>query len=281
MITKVDYWDIGGVPLNTLAYNITTWGGDMQAPPPLRGDDLTIPYRPGQVFQARRPDGRSVTLDMWVVGADADGNVPTDHSLLAEFQNNLATLRTLFWNQGKQFQLTKRWTDYTTGTLKSATAMAVYAGGFIPAMTGGNRATFSVELYLSDPFFYGPQVTLNLTPAASTINLSTIVEGDFETTEITIDFSGIRNNFRLTNTTESTYVNVNYNMASPTDLVRLDIDNWTARKNPSSSNTNVIGSVTSFGHPFWFVLRPGSQSLSLTSTSGTGTATVKYQPKWI
>jgi hypothetical protein len=273
------YWDVNGIPLQTYAYNITTWGGDLQAPPPLRGEDLTIPYRPGQVLQTRRPEGRSVTFDMWVVGADVDGNVPQYASMRAEFEKNFKMLRSLFWNQGKPVTLTKRWRDYSTGAIQSASARAIFANGLSPTMHGGLRASFSVELYLPDPFFYGSELTVNFPASASSSSTPNIL-GDYETTVIRLDVNGARNNFRLTNTSEGVYVNVNQSLASG-QLIRLEIDNWTARKNPSTDNSNVIASVTSLGHPFWFVLRPGAQALTLTSSSGTGSATLKYRPRWL
>src|SRR6187431_1687523 len=102
VLTTDVYWDINGVPLATLAYNISTYGGDIQSPPPLRGEDLTIPYRPGTIFLQRRPNGRSMTISMWVQGSDVDGKAPTSVTARAEFEKNFKMLRNLFWNQGKQ-----------------------------------------------------------------------------------------------------------------------------------------------------------------------------------
>lgn len=273
------YWDIAGVPLQTYAYNITTWGGDLQAPPTLRGEDTTLPYRPGTIFQTRRPTGRSITFNMWVTGADVDGNVPASKTMRLEFEKNFKMLRGLFWNQGKQVAITKRWKDYTTGVVQAATGYAVFVNGLAPTMNGQLRATFTVEMYMSDPFFYGTTQTVNFA-GTTTSNQSPTVLGDYETTAISLDVNGARNNFRLTNTSESVYVNVNKNLSAG-QLVRLDVNNFTARQDPSGANTNVIGSVTNFGHPFWMVLRPGVQNLSLTSSTGAGTATLTYLPRWI
>lgn len=273
------YWEINGVPLQTYAYNVTTWGGDLQAPPPLRGEDSTVPYRPGTIFHSRRPDGRELTFSMWVVGADVDGKVPTSKTMRAEFEKNFKMLRNLFWNSGKQVTVTKRWKDYDTGTVMSATGKAVYANGLAPSMTGTQRATFTVELYMSDPFFYGAQQTVNFA-ATATSNQTFTVLGDFETTDILLTANGARNNFRFTNTTEGIYVNVNQNLAVANSIL-LDVNAFLATKNPTGTPSNVIGSVTNFGNPYWMVLRPGSQTISLTSSSGTGTGELKYRPRWI
>lgn len=268
------YWDVSGTPLQTLAYNIETWGGDIQAPPPLRGEDITIPYAPGMLIQPRRPNGRTLTLNMWVVGADVDGKVPTSATMRAEFEKNFKMLRTLFWNQGQPFQITRRWKDYGSSTVQSATATAVYVDGFAPSMNGANRATFTVELFLPDPFFYGANVNVNF-GATATSNTTITVPGDFETTNISITFNAARNNFRLTNTTTGVYVNVNSNLTAGTAI--MDVDAWSVQQGAS----NIIGKVTQYGHPFWMALKPGSQTLSLTSSSGTGSAVLTYRPRWI
>lgn len=278
-ITTETYWDIGGVPLQTLAYNVTTWGGDLQSPPPLRGEDLVIPYRPGTVFQTRRPNGRSLTFSMWVVGADVDGNIPVSKTMRAEFEKNFKMLRALFWNQGKQVTITKRWKDYATGTVKAATGTAVFTNGLAPSMNGSLRASFTVEMYMSDPFFYGSQQTTNFSSGA-TVSVPVTVEGDYETTAIGITLNGARNNIRLTNVDESVYLNVAQNLSSGS-VIQLDINSFTARKNPTGTNANVIGSVTYFGHPFWFVLRPGIQNLTLSSSTGTGSGSLTYQARWL
>jgi hypothetical protein len=278
-VTTETYWSVNGVPLNTLAYNVTTWGGDLQAPPPLRGEDLTIPYRPGQVLQSRRPDGRSLSFSMWVLGADEDGNVPENKTMRAEFEKNFKMLRNLFWNQGRPVSITKRWRDYDTGALQTATATGIFSNGLAPTMNGGLRASFSVDFFLPDPFFYGPEVTVNFA-ATSTSNQTFTVLGDFETTVVLLTVNGARTNFRWTNNTESVYVNVSGVFATGASAW-IDVDNWQARRNPSAENTTLIASVTHLGHPFWFVLRPGPQNVSLSSSSGTGTGVLKYRPRWL
>jgi hypothetical protein len=220
-----------------------------------------------------------MTFNMWVQGSDVDGKVPLSKTMRAEFENNFKMLRSLFWAQGKQVTITKRWKDYTTGTVMAATAKAVFSGGFSPAMQGSLHASFSAEMYLSDPFFYGSEATVSFA-ATATSNQSPTILGDYETTDLLIDFNGARNNLRLTNLDEGIYVNVVQNL-SVGQLARLDVNNFSARKNPTGSNQNIIGSITSFGHPFWFVLRPGVQNLSLTSSSGTGSATLTYRPRWL
>lgn len=273
------FWDINGVSLQTYAYNVSTWGESLQAPPPLRGTDIVIPYRPGEMFTARRPSGRSMTFTMWVQGSELNGTVPTSRTMRAVFEENFKKLRSLFWNQGRQFSLTRRWRDPLTGTLEIATAKAVFANGLAPSMQGNTHATFTAEVYLSDPFFYGSEKNINFTAGTTSVQ-NVIIPGDYETTAITIDFNGARNNPRITNSAGANYVNLQQNLASG-QLARLNVNAWTARKNPSSDNTNIIGAVTNFGHEFWMALQPGPNTLTLSGSSGTGTAVLKYSPRWL
>lgn len=279
--TTEAYWDINGVSLQTYEWNVTTWGGDLQSPPPLRGSDITIPYRPGQVMQARRPDGRSITFNMWVQGTMSDGkyagNFGTNNTQRV-FQHNWRQIRNLFYNNGEPVTLTKRWTTPDGATTRSASAQAIYANGLDLQMTGAGRAAFSVEMYLPDPFFYGPQETIT-TPSSPVSNISRAILGDYETTDMTIDFQGFRNVPRLTNVTEGVYVELGQYVPLGSSS-RLDVNNWTARRDPTGANTNVIGAVTHFGHEFWMVLRPGVQQFSLTGVAGNGQAIIKYRPRY-
>jgi len=282
MTTTKEYWEIEGQPLQEFGFNITSWGGDLQAPPPLRGSDLMIPYRPGEVLQKRRPAGRTLTFNMWLVGGFSTETglyQPDPYSNSDYFRYMWDAMRNLMWNKGNPVTITKRWKDLTTGTILSASATGIYANGLAPTMTGNSRATFSVEYYLPDPFFYGDEETISF-ESGTAPQVNSIIKGDYETTAITLEMMGARNNIRLTNNSEAIYVNVNQNLASGQKIV-LDIDRWTATKNPGTAEANVIGAVNSFGHEYWFALVPGLQRLTLSSSSGTGTAVLKYKPRYI
>lgn len=267
------YWEINGVSLQTMAWNITSWGGELQAPPPLRGDNQKIPYRPGVVMEERLPDSMTRTFSMWVVGADEDGNIVPNRR--AEFERNLKKLRALFWNQGRPVQITKRWREYGGSTVQTATGTAIFSGGFAPSMQGSQRASFTVDMFFADPFYYGPEIAIPV-PSATTSTITPTVYGDYETTDLTIEFSGARDNMRLTNVTEGIWVNVQRTLALGSKIL-LDADEWTSKQ----GSTNVVRYVTHFGHKFWMALRPGTQQLRLSSTSGDGSAVIKYRPRWM
>lgn len=272
------YWSIDGVSLQTYGWNITTSGGDLASPPPLRGEDVVIPYVPGALIQPRIPDSRTISFNMWVQGSDSNGKVPTNASMRAEFEKNLKMLRDLFWNGGKSVTLTKRWREYGSSTVITASAKAIFEGGFAPSMTGSLRATFTVDMRLPDPFFYGAEETINLSGASPT-STTVVIKGDYETTDIVITLNGSRYTPRLT--VGSAWVQVDRDITSGNSIV-LDVDAWTAIQNPEGSSTNVIRYVTYSGNLKWFSLSPGSRTITLSnSSSGTTTSTIKYRPKYI
>ena len=227
----------------------------------------------------RVPDSRTLTFEMWVIGADSNGRVPTSATMRAEFEKNFNALRDLFWNQGRPVSLTKRWKEYGSSVVQTATATAIYAGGFEPQMNGSQRASFSVDLFLPDPFFYGPQTTLTF-PAIATSNISPVILGDYETTSVTVKFEGVRNNVRLTNISRGIWVNVNESLGGSVEL-HVNVKGWTAIKDPGNTNVNVIRDLTYFGHTNWFSLSPGTQTLSMTSSTGASGGTVVYRPKYL
>lgn len=280
MANSVDtYWDINGVSLQTLAYNISTSGETLQAPPPLRGEDIIIPYNPGARIQPRMPDSRTLVFNMWVQGSDTDGRVPTSASLRAEYEKNLKTLRNLFWNGGNPVTITKRWRDYGSSTIQTASATAIYADGFAPSMTGAARATFAVEMFLPDPFFYGNEVTVPFAATATSTQNITVL-GDYETNRLKFRFNGARNNMRLTNVTAAHYVNINRSITSGSNI-EINPEAWTAIQNPTTTPVNAIKDLTYFGHTFWLSLTPGAQILTLSSTTGTGSGVLTYRPRWV
>lgn len=156
------FWSIDGVSLQTYAFNISTWGGDAQSPPPLRGSDTTVPYVVGDQYHRKVPGARTVSFGMWVIGANEDGSLPVGGSSRRLFEENWRALRKLMWNPNRQVKLTKRFRDWETGELVEATALAEFAGGLTPTMNGSQRAVFTVQFKLADPFFYGEEHTISI-----------------------------------------------------------------------------------------------------------------------
>ena len=180
-ISADEFWSVDGVPLNQFAYAVTTIGGSPRGFPTLSGSEPVYPGRVGQEFRPKSVQARTITLDMYVNGYRTDGETQAqDQDSELWFNHNWESLQRLFWTPDNQIELTRRWRviarDRHTGEILynddgsykqeviKATAMAQISGAMEPQMTGRNRATFSVDLLLSDPYFYGDTrvVSLNL-----------------------------------------------------------------------------------------------------------------------
>jgi hypothetical protein len=288
--TTKEAWIANGISLNKYSWNITTFG-DGRTLPIMRGNNIQVAYIPGQIYRPKYPDSRTITLNMWTCGIDPSTGHPAFNTHL-QFSDNVQTLKNIFYNVGgAQFPLTRQW-EYTlpvnTGvpmgvpTLVSATAMAEVAGNMQLTTQGPNAdsGTFSIDLLLADPYFYGPPITeqVNLNTVTTVINT-----GD--------DIAAYQNNIvvlygpllypRLTNTTPNpdTWIQLNTAIAGG-DSVTFDVSNFIA--NRTSDGANLSGSITHSGTKRWMSYNPGVNQLSLSSsnTGDTGYASVSFQPPY-
>lgn len=164
-------WLVDNIELNQAAFGIETLGGRHTVPPRF-GEDLSIPYYPGQVYRAKNAGARTITLAMRVTDVPAflGGTYPhgkdgypisgvTASLRRARFDANMRLLRNLF-NKHGQFNLTRTWQDLDYNidaiTTRSATAKAEIAGPMQVVMSGRYLAKVTVDLKLADPYFYEP-----------------------------------------------------------------------------------------------------------------------------
>jgi hypothetical protein len=268
------YWAVDGVSLQTFAFDIETVGGDRLAPPPLRGNDWTVPHAPGDLWIPKQVGARTMSLDMWVVGVNEDGSVPTG-SNAQKFDDNFRKLRQLLWTPRRQFELTKRF--YVDGELKTATALAQYSGGINPAMTGRARGGFSVDLKLADPYFYGPEINTNLLTGSQTVT----VEGDDSTQAIKIHVDGPRKNLRIYNSTLDVYVEYHADLNTG-DSLDIDVRAFSSVTDPATLPSYSSSSdIRHAGDAFWFLLAPGVNTIQVTSDTGIGGIVLTRQEVWL
>lgn len=301
--TTQTFWDVDGVSLQTYAFNIETIGGDRQAPPGVRGEDLTIPYLPGSIWMPKVPEARILTLGMWVIGAEEDGSIPERESARLRYEQNWRKLRRLLWTPRRQFVLTKRfWVleeELALGgvavddlprsgsyRLLTASARGTYAGGLTPQMTGGSRAVFTVDIKLNDPYFYSEAIEVPFSISSSGVNPGpnqTIeVLGDDRTTAVMVEFVGPLTAPRITNQTPDPEVSMTYASAIANgERAELWVNEFSAMHYPAGVPFKAAGNVQHAGDRFWLYLEPGTTTLALTANAGTGTAVLTYQPRWL
>ena len=270
------FWDVDGVSLQTLCTNLSTWGGDREGVPGMRGEDTLIPYRAGRRWVEKVVDSRTMGLKGWVVGAAPDGTIGD----VETFRANWRRLRSLLWTPGRQFALTRRWLDPTTGLLLTATTMGEFAGGLSPEMTGPNRAYFTVDVHLADPYFYGEPVVIDLDLAVNAVKTVTIL-GDAPSTKITVDYVGPLTSPQVTVTDVVPQVWVRYLDLPDGSNLHLDVDLFRALQDDGGIVTSVVGNVRHDGHPAWLHFVPGVRDLALTATAGAGTARITYRPAYL
>lgn len=297
------YWDVDGQSLQTYAFNITTLGGDRQAPPPVRRSSQRVPYMIGTRYTAGVPDEKTITLGMWVQGSDENGFPPTDEHLKRRWDRNWRMLRRLLWTPRRQFVLTKRFWLLTeeleaagadlTGlpvdgdwTLYSASARGTYAGGLSPTMQGQAHGIFTVDILLNDPFFYGPEISIPLTTSelegdpGPTVTVPIL--GDDRTMNIEVDFEGPLTSPSITNETEPQILYLRYANEIPDDeTATVRVMPFTATHYPSGDPYGASGNVQHEGDLYWLYMEPGETTLTLEAQAGTGSAALRYRPAWV
>lgn len=273
LTTTDELWTVDGEPLNTYAYNIATLGGSRFDLPPVRGSDMTFAYRPGQVFRPKVADARTITLLMWVAGIDpTTTGAPGPYGPEQSWRDNWNMLRRLFWGPGRQVTLQRKWklTIGGTPTLVTGTAKAQLAPTPLSsalAMTGGARADFAVDFILSDPYFYGDQISTTITSGAGPTTITNPGDDSAYYSGVSLAFSGGSAPV-LTNTTPDPDVTCS---VAGGGTVTLDVSNFIA-------TGTALGNVGHSGARSWFGLERGANSVNLT---GGGTCVVSFSPPYL
>jgi hypothetical protein len=275
--TFQEAWLWNGFSLNQPFWNISSFGGGRNSVPTLRGADVQVPYRAGQSWRPKYPDERTIALTMWLDGSGSANNPwPAADPRLA-FNDNWQALRAQFFTRSAtghvQGQLQRNYYR-TQGTPKlvTSTAMAELAGSMDLTMNGRFGAAFTVDLLLSDPYFYGALQTQAITTAGGTItNLGEGVAGE--------GFPSAVHAFTVTCTAPTTVTNttagVSFTIASgPSFPVTVDQLNGTVIDN---AGVNQISKFSHLGSRLWMCLLSGANVIANTA----GTATFAYNPPYV
>lgn len=279
-------WDVDGASLHTHAYAITTWGGSRGGVPPLRGTNAQYAYVPGEIWLPKLPGPRPMGLSMFLTGADpATGRVPAETK--RQYNTSLEYLQRLFWHPGRQFSLGKRWlrSDPVTGNpvLGYAQAQAELVGDMIPTNQMRTRSSFTVDLMLADPFFYGPVITstsMGVNGYANVTNAgayAVFAQGS----DLQIDFIGPLSAPTLINTSVSP--NVTCGIAGTVaagETLTLLVSDFVAQSHKGSTLGYRNGEVVNSGTHPWMALQTGLNRLHLTG-SGTGHALVRHRAPYL
>lgn len=279
----VEYWDVQWTDgawynLHAYAYHVESIYGARTNVPALRGSNVAVYGKPGQLHQPKIADQRVLTLQGWVSDRDPTDTPYTDDCNGAQGVNrNWRMIRRLLWREnGAQFPLRRRWWN-ESGVLVMATALAEYSGGLDLSEHVIEAGAWTCDLMLADPYFYGEvgEATLVLDTPQAIMNL-----GDVPASKITLNFQDQLGNPVVTNSTPEpdVWVRVGSNIAVA-DSVFLDVDKFSAVRD--SDDANLIGAITRSGARPWMVLSPGGNVLTLTASSGSGTVDMTYTPAYL
>ena len=268
------------VSLQMQHWNIAVFGGSRFSLPTLRGQDIEQPYRSGLQWRPKFPNSRTLTLGMWTAGINQTTGVPDTADQRLAFNNNLQQLRAMFFQRGPsgsvQGQLTRRWwlTQGGLNQIVTGYAMAEVAGTMEPTNMGRTSASFSVDLLLADPYFYGAEREVAVTTSGASIygyGEGVIGEGYPSAVNVfTIQLTA--GPVTVTNSTAG--VSVTYGAAIANSPVTLDILNNTAI---DDAGNNVIANVTHAGARPWMTLVPGSNVIAVSD----GTATFTFSDAYV
>lgn len=270
-------WLIDGVPLSTFCWDVKTKGGSRAKPPPLRGEDTTIPFSPGKLDAGRVPDARLMDLQMWVTGAAQDGRVIDERA----YERNHRALVGLCWNPDRPVALTKRFYD-ADGQLVDVTALARYADGLEPSMTGPARADVTVTFLLPDPFFYADWASV-LLPVPGTRTVP--VPGDVTALRIVLKHDSPFQDLRIRNlTTGSGFTHQGIVPAGAG--VRIEAKNFRAVISPAAGpeyldNAHLDQASAGSISPWLLTLARGDNTLQLTAGAGRGEVQLDYQAAYL
>jgi hypothetical protein len=276
MPTTGVYWDVNGVSLNEVAWNIATLGGTRRSVPGWRGTDRKYAYRAGAAPRTMVADSRTITLAMWCTGWRNDDTAPVN--LAWRYEDNRKALERLFWRpDGGLIVLTKRWWELD-GSVSSATGTARCVSDMAPDMTGPHRGVFTVDLFMPDPWFYGPVRTHTIGRGAT---VTADNPGDDACTHMTVDLFGELHDPVLKNLTPTPDVSLS--------LVGADIPaggHWTVDVDDSTAvsvgdGQNRISTVQHSGARAWMRMGRGDNDLQLTASgAGSGYAVVSMSPAY-
>lgn len=269
------YWEADGVSLHTYAWSIETIGGN--GPPPLRGEDITVPLAVGKVRTTKIVDSNKYSLGMWLRGVDADAGSADSGATRDKYMRRYNDLVRLLWKAGKPIALRKRFYDRAGVDPILATATAEYAGGMEPSMTGRSLGKCIVDFTLADPYFYADVAFT--TPLVNGDN-TVIVPGNAPTQYLKVRINGSRTNTRVLNKTNGiqfTYPQAILN----TEYVDVDPRTYTARHKPAGgSEYDASTRIIHDGSPQWMTLEPGENIINVLSDSGAGVITLEARGAW-
>jgi len=227
---------IDGVRLDTLAWNVETLGGRDYVPS-IRDENISLPGRHGNVFvPGKRFDQGKMILKMWVIRADADGEVTTNS--FNEFRRNMDALKVLFTRRARLLDLRRE-----DGSGLQRQAYAEVLSAIDPDHFGANPgARFSVELEIPAVFWQDLQDSNLIATGLQVSPTTDIVAEEFAGAtapmeDLWIVVDGPANKPIVTDVESGHYIKLNETLVVGKQWV-VDTTNWTSRVGTATAFTS-------------------------------------------
>lgn len=275
-VERLEYVDIGGLVLATPAWECVD-SSSLYDAPPVRGDDVVVPYHEGAVSFRRIVGPRRVVLPMVVYGdVDREGLAYSDGR--AGLRANLDALKREVLRPVQSGDGTKLLRHvFSDGEVRQAPCQVIPPVQTGPLSPNSVRCTIDVVIPGGVLRSVTPQdVSKTIFPLSDDLVVPNMGSGDqFESV---VHLAGTATRVRI--------VQRSWDPAGGTWLeyvgsvaagVTLDTAAWTAR----AGLANVIGNVEHAGHERWLPLVPGQNVLEVTPTGGSVTVSVAHYPAWL
>ena len=249
---------------------------NLYSTPGLRGMDVELASYPGEFWLEKQHGPRRITLELLMY--DQGGVLSNVYNVMQELAQAFS-----IHNQGS---LTHYRPDGSVVTalaqVNGWTTPRIDMGPWSPVQQGPMGIWYSapVPFALSDPYFYGPTISLGPTDLSSGSATQTLVHpGTVRGWKTVFTFAGPCTNPQVSNAANGFSVQALVTVGAGHTLV-IDCSAWTALVDGA---TNVIGTIVhSGGFPFMEV-EPGSNVLTATATGTAAGATVStsFSPPYL
>lgn len=235
---------IDGIRLDSFAYSITSRTG-WDSTPGLAGNNLRVPGKDGEIWQAKDYGTGRVVLDLFVQGTDTDGAIPAGSTAEKTFRSNIDALLATFSKRSSLITVDKEIEDGSVRRNFAEVGAVIQPDYF----DGNTVATFVVELIFPDPLWKAT----TLTTSNGTGSLAAFAGITAPISDAVITVAGPATNPRVTDSVSGAWIQYTGTLASGSSWV-IDCAAFSSK----IGATSVIASTTFNPGPRFFSLTPGS-----------------------
>lgn len=269
--TTTETLSVNGVVLNTYAKNIESLTGRLRTPA-RRTSNVSVPGRHGAVRNPNRLFAENIlTLPMWVIGCDDDGNIPAGSTQRREFFKRIDELTALFLGSTGVLDIRHTLPD---GSVRQCFGDVLDAIDFT-SETSNPLGKFGVSLTLADPFWQDLTSTSQEVVAnGGTVSFTSFQGGTAPMEDLTATVMGPWNNPKLT-FADGSWVLYSDTFTS-TQGVIINSANWTVTG--VGGKTVALNKLTSSANPTnrWMSIPAAPEtSLSVTLAGSSRTTATK------